>query len=134
MLKDIKKRIEEVTKEHFEEVLGEEFEVELNWGIPNTTLVLKKEKEDFIMNCAVTFETESDSKANEFNLQTIAFRIEEEKRIPEQVSLDSSTINFLINRTRDIHNSFFSPNVEEKSAEPTEEKESIESDADITES
>lgn len=134
MLKDIKKRIEEVTKEHFKEVLGEEFEVELNWGIPNTTLVLKKEKEDFIMNTAITFETESDSEVNEFNLQTIAFRIVEEKRIPEQVTIDSSTINFLINRTRDIHNGFFNFNVEKESAEPTEEKENIESDADITES
>lgn len=118
MLKDLKKDLENFTINFFKEVFGEDYKIEYQWGIPISTIIITLEKDSQKSIWKITFEIDSEEK--NFSLTTFGSRVENEKTVPEQNTIESNLIYFIIEKCREITNSAFKSNPEK---EETEEKE-----------
>lgn len=127
MLKNVKAKNEKIIKEHFEEVFGEGYTIEVNWGMPVANVSATFEKDGKKSIWALTFNMETEA----FDLRTFSTKIVDEKEVPDWAQIDRQTIEFIIKRTSEItENLFFTRDVPEqpvpvapKPQEPIEEPE-----------
>lgn len=103
MLKNVKAKNEQIIKEHFEEVFGEGYTIEVKWGMPvsNVTATFDKEGKKSIWQ--IVFDMESEA----FELRTFATKLVEEKEVADWAQIDRQTIEFIIKRTAEISENLF---------------------------
>lgn len=103
MLNKIKEKNQEILQNHFQEVFGEESVVTVNWGFPVTSVkvAVEKEEEKTIWVLAFNVNTE------DFEISTYASKMEEGVEVPAQVTVSKQVIDFIIKRTAEITEHFF---------------------------
>jgi hypothetical protein len=135
MLDQVKEKNSQIFIEHFNQVFGEKFEVECDWGFPVLSLGFKSKTEEREVHWVLTI----DVVKSDYTLQTLAAKIsgegEEKTFTPEYAVVDKTTIDFILERSVMLSNSLFSqtqPENEEK-LEDTTKPETEEKVEDITE-
>jgi len=103
MLKNVKQKNEKIIKEHFEEVFGDGYSIEVKWGMPisNVTATFDKEGRKTIWNLTFDMETEA------FDLKTFATKMVEDKEEADWAQIDRQTIEFIIKRAAEISENLF---------------------------
>ena len=138
MLSQIVLTNNKILKEHFEGLLGENHTVNAKWGFPVTEIEVVQETDVLKAIFAITF----DMMTDKYNLKTFSVKKIEQplpedapegaipliEEVADWLNIDSVTIDFFINRIKEISEQFFttreapkSEPVEEPKSEPVEE-------------
>jgi hypothetical protein len=130
MLKNVKAKNEKIIKEHFEEVFGEGYVIEVKWGMPvcNIMATFNKDGKKSIWN--LIFDMENSN----FELRTFSTKMVEGVEQPDWAQIDNQTINFIINRAAEIsENLFFTRDVPEQPVPqaPAPQEPIIEAEAEV---
>lgn len=94
-LKTIKEYYEKIISQHFQEIFGEFYNVETNFGIPTTVVHVKLIEETKSSEWKFTFDTFEKT----FNIDSFATKKEGENIVPDWSGISSEIINFVIDRT-----------------------------------
>jgi len=117
MLSQIVLKNNEILKEHFEKLLGENHTVVSEWAFPVAKIIVTQETELLKAIFEITFDMMSDNYA--LRTHSIAKEVQElpegapEGAIPlvtekpDWLTIDSNTINFFIARIKEISEQFF---------------------------
>jgi len=129
MLNKIKLKNEEIISNYLQNVFDDSFKIKTDWGFPITKVTINSDLDSKKSTWELTFNL----LAKNFNISTINSKTEEEGlEVPEWGSIDSSTINYIIDTTIAITEQLFTTRPqdteEEKTEEPDEESEAIEPD------
>jgi len=123
MLDQVKEKNSKIFIEHFNQVFGEKFKVECDWGFPVLSLSFKSQTEERQVHWILTMNVVK----SDYTLQTLAAKIsgegEEKTFTPEYAVVDKTTIDFILERSIMLSNNLFSqeqPETEEKVEDTTE--------------
>ena len=122
MLNQVKEKNEQIFIDHFNEVFGDKFNVQCEWGFPVMMLEFATKNEEFVMKWRVTI----DVAKPDYSLQTYGAKIEEDKEIPQFATIDKTTLEFILTRAIILSQNLFpqdKPNETEESTEKSTEPE-----------
>lgn len=103
MLKKIKEKNEFLIKDHFEKVFGEDYNFEVNWGMPIVVLTITFEKEERKSIWKLGFNMDDEN----YELSMLGIKTEDEKEFPDWSTIDKNTVDFIIKRTIEISEQLF---------------------------
>jgi hypothetical protein len=103
MIKNIKAKNEQIIREHFEEVFGDGYTIEVKWGFPVTTVISTLEKDGVKSSWKITFDMETEF----FELATFSTKTVDEKIVADWAIIDKRIIDFVIKRTSEISENLF---------------------------
>jgi len=108
-LNEIKARNEKVFVNYFEKVFGKDFLVECDWGFPTLVLKIGSDKN----NKRNQWNFGINVTSREFSLKTYGAKLENEVWIPDNASIDSKTLNFILDSVVNLSNRIFGLNASE---------------------
>jgi hypothetical protein len=115
-MKAIQEKINASLKGFFEQSFGEKTVVTAKWGVPIIQIQIDSERENNKYSWIVTFSTETDF----FEISSMGYKIEDDLVKPDSTSINSETINFIIENAKMISESVLNPQSEPDS-EPSPE-------------
>lgn len=103
MLKNIKQKNEKLIAEHFEQVFGEGYKVEVNWGMPVMAITITATKDDKVSSWRIAFNMENES----YELSTKAVKTVDGKEEADWATLTKEIVEFVIKRSIEISEQLF---------------------------
>ena len=121
MLDQIKEKNAQIFIDHFNEVFGNKFNVECEWGFPVMTLEFSTKEE----LTTVRWKLNIDVTKPDYSLQTFASKLEGEKEIPHVAMIDKTALDFIISRSMILSQNLFSQETTKNKEKPKEVEEEI---------
>ena len=122
MLDQVKQKNAQIFVDHFNEVFGEKFAIECEWGFPVMILQFSTKNEEFVVKWRITI----DVAKPDYTLQTYGARIEGDIEIPQFATIDKTTLEFILTRAIMLSQNLFpqdKPNETEENTEKSTEPE-----------
>lgn len=129
MLNEIKLKNEEIISNYLQNVFDDSFKIKTDWGFPITKITINSDLDSKKSTWELTFNL----LTKNFNISTINSKTDEEGlEVPEWGSIDSSTINYIIDTTAAITEQLFTTRPQDteeaQTEDPDEENEAVEPD------
>ena len=103
MLDQVKQKNAQMFVDHFNEVFGEKFDVECEWGFPVMMLQFSTKEESITVRWRLSI----DVTKPDYTLQTFASKLENEVEIPQFATIDKTALEFIVGRSIMLSNTLF---------------------------
>jgi len=116
-MKSLQDKINLALKEFFEKSFNGEAVVTAKWGVPIIQIQVDSERENSKYAWILTFSTDTDF----FEISSIGYKIEEDVIKPDSTSINSDTIRFIIENSKQVAESILNPQSESDSPDTEQE-------------